>query len=394
MVEENCIYTNTSCSKKHSTNSDSGYEDSMSTSSIVDSVHAVNQSVENSKQPSDKAAESKYLENKRKKVNINKSDLAKLTGPYWLNDNVINSYLDLIQQRSQDNSNLPRTHCFNTYFYTKLASKGYGSVRRWTKKVDIFQKDVLIVPCHVSKSHWTLTVVDLNNRKIIYYDSLGAEDHGILNLIASYLQQESLDKRGIKLDISEWEIFSRGKSSPQQNNSYDCGVFTIVTAELISRNEKVLISQEDMRMYRARIYSELSNGEIKADKNQTFDNKTDISLQSSIPIVEENNINSNSSSCCTIKVVKTTQPETTNECEIDFLPKTLKESSNICTATEENYENTNLPIELPGDGLNRRFLFNGEILIETNGCYIYQRELDQAAEYQKYLEDWLDSVTS
>lgn len=40
-------------------------------------------------------------------------------------------------------------HCFNSFFYKKLSESGYSSVSRWTKKVDLFSKDVVIVPVNL-----------------------------------------------------------------------------------------------------------------------------------------------------------------------------------------------------------------------------------------------------
>ena len=135
-------------------------------------------------------------------------------------------------------------------------------MRRWTKKVNIFQKDLLIIPCHVSNNHWTLAAVDLNKKTIIYYDSIGGKDYGLLCRIASYLHQESWDKRKLKFDLPGWKNFCLEKRSPKQTNNYDCGVFAMVTAELISRKEKISFSQDDIQAYRKRIYCEFMNWEF------------------------------------------------------------------------------------------------------------------------------------
>ena len=239
---------------KSSLSSDSGFEDTMSSSFIEstqiedDSIHKLNDSIN------------------RKNVYIKQNDLACLIGTSLINDNVFNSYLDLIQLRSQNNQNLPQVHCFNTNFLSTFFTRGYKAVRRWTKKVDIFQKDILIIPCHVSNNHWTLAAVDFNKRTISYYDSMGGKDYGLLYRISSYLYQESVDKRKIDFDLSGWEIYCLGKRSPQQRNNYDCGVFAMVTAELISKNKEILFSQDDIDDYRKRIYSELFNGELCQNK--------------------------------------------------------------------------------------------------------------------------------
>lgn len=64
--------------------------------------------------------------------------------------------MNLLVERSKDPSR-PSVNTFNTFFYPKLRSSGYSAVRRWTKKMDIFAKDLLLVPVHLGM-HWCLSV--------------------------------------------------------------------------------------------------------------------------------------------------------------------------------------------------------------------------------------------
>lgn len=50
----------------------------------------------------------------------------------------MNFYYRLIEERNTTNPKLPKLFMFNSFFYTQLSSKGYTSVRRWTKKVKYF----------------------------------------------------------------------------------------------------------------------------------------------------------------------------------------------------------------------------------------------------------------
>jgi Ulp1 family protease len=68
-------------------------------------------------------------------LNICRNDLKTLSSKSWLNDQILNYYSQLILKRSNENCGLPKIHIFNTFFYTQLASKGYKSIRRWSKKV-------------------------------------------------------------------------------------------------------------------------------------------------------------------------------------------------------------------------------------------------------------------
>lgn len=69
---------------------------------------------------------------------------------------VINFYMNLLVERSKA-PNLPSVHTYNTFFFVKLRSAGYSAVRRWTKTIDIFSMDILLVPVHLGM-HWCLSV--------------------------------------------------------------------------------------------------------------------------------------------------------------------------------------------------------------------------------------------
>jgi sentrin-specific protease 1 len=51
----------------------------------------------------------------------------------------------------------PKVYAFNTFFYPKVMSQGHTSVKRWTRRVDIFSKDYILIPVHLGM-HWCLAV--------------------------------------------------------------------------------------------------------------------------------------------------------------------------------------------------------------------------------------------
>jgi hypothetical protein len=98
----------------------------------------------------------------------------------FLNDVIIDFYFKWIQHTIIPNESREKTHIFTTYFYKRLttrppkmknklhpiednvnlspAEKRYERVRRWTKKVNIFDKDFVIVPIN-EHSHWFVAVI-------------------------------------------------------------------------------------------------------------------------------------------------------------------------------------------------------------------------------------------
>ena len=61
----------------------------------------------------------------------------------------------MISERSKNSG--PKVHTFNTFFYPKLMKTGHASLKRWTKKVDLFAMDIVLIPIHLGM-HWCLAV--------------------------------------------------------------------------------------------------------------------------------------------------------------------------------------------------------------------------------------------
>lgn len=85
--------------------------------------------------PADRVLIQKY------QVDITRRTLQCLRPLQWLNDEVINFYIQLLDDRDKalvECGALPtRSHFFNSFFYTKVSENGYNfaNVRRWTRKV-------------------------------------------------------------------------------------------------------------------------------------------------------------------------------------------------------------------------------------------------------------------
>ena len=72
------------------------------------------------------------------KVQFRNLKLKLILGLSWLNDEVMNFYYGLIAGRAKANPDLPSVHHFSTFFYQTLSSSGYARVKRWTRKINIF----------------------------------------------------------------------------------------------------------------------------------------------------------------------------------------------------------------------------------------------------------------
>ncbi|XP_047222794.1 sentrin-specific protease 1 isoform X2 [Girardinichthys multiradiatus] len=194
-------------------------------------------------------------------LSLTRKDLQTLSNLNWLNDEVINFYMNLLVERSKE-PNFPSVNTFNTFFYPKLRSSGYSTVRRWTKKMDIFAKDILLVPVHLGM-HWCLSVVDFRKKSVLYLDSMGGSNDEACQILFDYLQQESRDKKGKELDTSGWTVHSKKPSEiPQQMNGSDCGMFTCKYADYITKDKPITFTQKHMPYFRRRMVWEIVNHKL------------------------------------------------------------------------------------------------------------------------------------
>ena len=202
----------------------------------------------------------------------------------WLNDEIIAAYLEMVvaygssrkhQQQQQQQSNnsspqqtqTPRLHAFNAFFFTNLARGGYASVKRWAKKAKIGGSSLLdveyvFIPVNKGGNHWTLCVVSPTRRIIEYFDSF----HGSSTHVTGKVKEWLAGELGTKWKPEEWNVVEepgregRG-GGPRQNNMSDCGVFTVTTAKMIVLGvDPNAVSAADMPLQRRRMVAEILCG--------------------------------------------------------------------------------------------------------------------------------------
>ena len=92
---------------------------------------------------------------------------------------------------------LPKVYAYSSFFYKRLKKGGHASVKRWTKKVDIFDHAIILVPVHLGM-HWCLATIDMQRKAVVYYDSMGGRNKACLQALAEYVRDEHLAKKGVR----------------------------------------------------------------------------------------------------------------------------------------------------------------------------------------------------
>ncbi|KAL6436026.1 hypothetical protein ACFW04_005678 [Cataglyphis niger] len=107
-------------------------------------------------------------------IAINTEDYLCLAEDQFLNDVIIDFYLKYLTLEILSESDQHRTHVFSSYFYKRLtsphaqaaenivpmtpAAKRHARVQKWTKNVNIFEKDFIIIPIN-EHAHWFLAII-------------------------------------------------------------------------------------------------------------------------------------------------------------------------------------------------------------------------------------------
>ena len=196
---------------------------------------------------------------------ITRHDLRTLRPKVYVNDVVINSYIQLLQHAtggSQPSHSLCTV--FNTYFYSQLVrgSYCYANVQRWTKKIDLFQQHLIVIPVHLMLTqHWVVATINMKCKQIRLYDSLGGRGEQLLTNLLRYLSDELLHKHGQHLDGMAWQC-CHAKDIPAQTNGVDCGVFTCKYIQHILTGRDFCWDQRHMAFFRQRMVLEILDQKI------------------------------------------------------------------------------------------------------------------------------------
>lgn len=106
---------------------------------------------------------------------ITTNDYVCLGAELYLNDVIIDFYLKYLHQEILTPDQRDKTHIFSQFFYKRLTQmnrdkeskltapqKRHVRVANWTKNVNIFEKDFVIIPIN-EQSHWFLAIICFPN---------------------------------------------------------------------------------------------------------------------------------------------------------------------------------------------------------------------------------------
>ncbi|KAF9513957.1 hypothetical protein BS47DRAFT_1392852 [Hydnum rufescens UP504] len=158
---------------------------------------------------------------------LNMGDFQKLRTNSWLNDEIINSYVHILQ-----NASPPTVYIHDTYFFLKLLSP---SLSPWHSYPPAYKNVIhrpffvnmerIIFPVHVHNNHWVVNCVDFKTRTVTFFDSMHSErtKNDVFRGTSHYLQNLAALEGHVSFSIKDW-VFD---GSPENASSYLTQLFKI-----------------------------------------------------------------------------------------------------------------------------------------------------------------------
>lgn len=188
---------------------------------------------------------------------IEERSMACLKPLEWLNSNVVAAYMCLLKKRSLTTKGMPSAMYIDPSVPQSLVeatphqlqnASFVGRVRqnlfKTNKRVDslwpgktMLDMDWVFQPLGTG-THWLLIAISPKLHQIRVYDSIGRMGHNKARLVIPFLieaMQQTYQSVHKHADPVQWSTHFCEAQSPQQDNGCDCGVFTCMVADSLSR---------------------------------------------------------------------------------------------------------------------------------------------------------------
>ncbi|XP_030855061.1 uncharacterized protein LOC105447491 [Strongylocentrotus purpuratus] len=189
------------------------------------------------------------------KIAIKYRDMQTLLGRNWLNDVIINGYLEMIDLKSRNDDGQPRIYPFFSQWYQQVNSRGETSLRRMARLIDLAECDWLLFPVNTGV-HWYLIAINPKEKMVVSLDSLQGDNATEIVLAVQVVRSLWKEKYGLSFDCQMMVV-----PTPRQHNSDDCGVYLCYFAYYLSVEKDVRRMRDiDSKKYRHTMIHNLYRG--------------------------------------------------------------------------------------------------------------------------------------
>ena len=181
------------------------------------------------------------------------NSLNRLADRKWLNDEVIDQYMHLLDSR-----NPTFYRVLGSTVWRKLSRDGFEGLKKWhvVQSIDLNTLRAVTFPCNILNNHWRLCVVNVDQKRLEIWDSMSSTAIDQIdreNFAAMRAFVEGIaEAEGITSNWSELKM-----SVPQQTNCDDCGIFVCKNADFLSDGWSLKVKQVHITYFRKRMMLEL-----------------------------------------------------------------------------------------------------------------------------------------
>ena len=194
-------------------------------------------------------------------IKIYPQDLNTLDSPNMLNDIIINFYLKLLCDSFDNYHYFALDSLFFQKFENNLNVKNINMVKPWLDKSGITNQKLILLPICLCK-HWRLVTFDFETLSIKYYDSYFDSSPKIASFAKTLLEiLITVCFPNQLTNLKKWK-YNVVQSLAKQNNNFDCGVFTLMYARCIVRNDPFDFNLNSSLDFRNHLINEISNCKI------------------------------------------------------------------------------------------------------------------------------------
>ncbi|KAG4444428.1 hypothetical protein IFR05_000019 [Cadophora sp. M221] len=194
----------------------------------------------------------------------------------WLNDEIINTYIEWIviaankaaaveaEAAGETVSTVPRFLAHNSFFWNNLRDKGPKSTERLMKRkkapgTSLLEVDTVFIPINKG-AHWTIGLVRPVAKTIEYLDSMGGQGADVIQILTGWVKNQL----GSQYDEKEWTV--PRTPCAYQSNGFDCGVFLCTNALCVALGiHPDCYHQRDLKQQRKNIAAVLLNRGFEGD---------------------------------------------------------------------------------------------------------------------------------
>ena len=178
-----------------------------------------------------------------------------VTEDNWLSNFVIDEYLKLVSV----SCNHSKVHAIGWELFEN------GTAKRVCKELQrsgkVAEQDLILVPCNAS-DHWFLLCVLPKVQQILILDSAAGDYVKPTTEIAVVKMLEIFEQTGEFTNLHEWACYTNTKSEiPQQQNTYDCGIFICLYARSLARSDPFVVAN-DIPLFRRSMVVDLNKQKL------------------------------------------------------------------------------------------------------------------------------------